>query len=277
MAMFIFCVPRMKRVKLRRNRAFTLIEVLVVIVIIGLVAALMLPALQSARETSRRLQCASNLRQLGIAIQNYTSYDGMLPRGFNGYSIQVCIMPFLELGNLYDSINLTLSSPFPDGLIANQTATSTSVNVFLCPSDAASLDYGSGSNYAGNWGVGFLKYGVENNGPFSSPGRIPAVGLQQITDGTSQTVAMAEFCRGIWNSRNSKRAVFSTSEAIVGAGKLEVFASACRNIDIDNGKLNGLIKGSNWISLDLGQTLYNHVITPNGNTCINGTLTREGA
>jgi prepilin-type N-terminal cleavage/methylation domain-containing protein len=66
---------------LRRKRAFTLIELLVVIAIIGLLAAMMLPAVQAARESARRANCQSNLRQFGVGLQNHADIHGELPSG----------------------------------------------------------------------------------------------------------------------------------------------------------------------------------------------------
>src|SRR3954469_22462761 len=91
-----------------RRRGFTLIELLVVIAIIGVLVALLLPAVQAAREAARRIQCTNNLKQLGLAIHNYESANGVLPPPFvlgiisgrtlngNGWSAHARVLPYLE-------------------------------------------------------------------------------------------------------------------------------------------------------------------------------------
>ena len=107
-----------RRTHLADRRGFTLIELLVVIAIIGVLVALLLPAVQAAREAARRLQCVNNLKQFGLAIANYESAQGSYPMGFSawskaydncatyfGHSWMNYTLPFLEGGAPYDSIN----------------------------------------------------------------------------------------------------------------------------------------------------------------------------
>src|SRR5436189_322862 len=91
------------------RRAFTLIELLVVIAIIGVLIALLLPAVQQAREAARRIQCVNNLKQIGIALHNYQSALDQIPWGdgpdeWNQWSSLALILPYMEQGSLYNAV-----------------------------------------------------------------------------------------------------------------------------------------------------------------------------
>ena len=127
----------------KRIAGFTLVELLVVIAIIGVLVALLLPAVQQAREAARRMQCTNNIKQMVLASHNYHDTYGAFPigsnqynhtglvgnRGFMGWAI--AILPFIEQGNLfelYDSTRDSLSS-------VNQAVRETSIDAYNCPSD----------------------------------------------------------------------------------------------------------------------------------------------
>jgi prepilin-type N-terminal cleavage/methylation domain-containing protein len=138
------------------RRGFTLIELLVVIAIIGILIALLLPAVQKVREAANRMQCDNNLKQMGLALHNYHDTYGSFPPGFistltdpnwkfpagncnafppekgPGWSFFALILPYLEQENLYRSIRLDLPITDP----ANASARRTVVKTYLCPSDA---------------------------------------------------------------------------------------------------------------------------------------------
>ena len=79
----------------RSRKGFTLIEILVVVAIIGVLVGLILPA---AREAARRLACTNNLKQMGLAIHNYSATYDVFPQGLNGYTTHVVMLPYLEMG-----------------------------------------------------------------------------------------------------------------------------------------------------------------------------------
>jgi prepilin-type N-terminal cleavage/methylation domain-containing protein len=154
------------------DRGFTLIELLVVLSIIGLLIALILPAVQAAREAARRLQCANNLKQIGLALHAYHDAVGSLPWGqgpfgWNDWGAIAMLLPGFEQGPLYNAINFSPAlSPAQPGCPANSTIQRTSLRILLCPSDVDRLTNPDGhSNYAGNAGSNPLFFGRATSVP----------------------------------------------------------------------------------------------------------------
>jgi prepilin-type N-terminal cleavage/methylation domain-containing protein/prepilin-type processing-associated H-X9-DG protein len=132
------------------RRAFTLVELLVVIAIIGILIALLLPAVQAAREAARRAQCTNGLKQLGLAMHNYTSAlqafpigvvgwpiapaAGSLPAGMPGHTALALLLPYHEQANVLAQYHFNVRNVDP----SNRTATQSSISVYQCPSDDSS-------------------------------------------------------------------------------------------------------------------------------------------
>ncbi len=190
-----------------KQRGFTLVELLVVIAIIGILVALLLPAVQSAREAARRMQCSNNLKQLVLAGHNYHDTYKSFPLPASGsleaYSAQAKLLPFIEQGNLQDSLDFR--RPLLQGVAWNPTVdpamvdiVGTRVPVFECPSDAGIVYYEAngarwaGTNYMANAGPGvgdtYCSRG-DNRGLFWKGS---SVRFRDILDGTSNTMFLAE-------------------------------------------------------------------------------------
>jgi prepilin-type processing-associated H-X9-DG protein len=181
----------------------TLVELLVVITIIGVLVALLIPAIQAAREASRRSSCANNLHQLGVAIQVYHGTHKSFPSGAHlhkrvselGISWRVMILPQLDENVLYERMN-----PTPEGGASNEAGRGLTLDVFVCPSDPPTPMTFVESNYSGVAGPG--REGRRRVFPTDMvcgdictdgalfPGSQTRIG--EIEDGTSHTLAIGE-------------------------------------------------------------------------------------
>jgi prepilin-type N-terminal cleavage/methylation domain-containing protein/prepilin-type processing-associated H-X9-DG protein len=239
-----FSLVELPVVSTRERNAFTLVELLVVIAIIGVLVALLLPAIQAARESARRTQCINQIHQLTIALQNHHDTKGAFPPGLVNNSGELFTypritwmmhtFPFMEEGALFEAFNMKApeAQACAGGVWldpANQPAISKSIPTLLCPSDGEGellhnhptcSGQASRGNYAGFFGNvsmgGVVDYFNNPHIPSASaPGHLPAVfmlnrpvNISKISDGTSHTMIVGEMLKGIAGDNYDYRGVF---------------------------------------------------------------------
>ncbi|MEX0865883.1 MAG: DUF1559 domain-containing protein, partial [Pirellulales bacterium] len=148
--------------KARPLHGFTLVELLVVIAIIGILIALLLPAVQSAREAARRVQCSNNLKQIGLALLNYEFTYGAFPAGASisipeqcsgndcrGNPMYVAMLPFLELRNIEQSYDYDVNWGWAAWWNANSGLATQTIGVYQCPSEGRFAEYPNHRLYFG--------------------------------------------------------------------------------------------------------------------------------
>ncbi len=259
------------RLKSDRDRGgFTLIEAIVVVVIIGVLVALLIPAVQSARESSRRMKCSNNLRQLGIALGGYVASVKVLPMSVNGggFSMHVMLLPYLDQKPLYDSINF---NQFNSG-DTNDTAFNTKLLCFICPSDSKNIMQ-PGNYYYGNRGVGFDSSGHYDNGFIVAPPSRP-IGPDDCIDGTTSTAAMCESLPSVYPIVPApKREIYSVDRQLTKTKDFNLFNQKC----METSELSNIPKGYSWSKQDFMSTNYNHSLGINEHSCMNGGSVQQGA
>lgn len=285
------------------RRAFTLVELLVVIAIIGILVALLLPAVQAAREAARRSSCVNNLKQLGLALLNYESAKKTLPGGqlasptskvsvtdpriveMGGgrwFGVQAQILPYIEDGNVADAFD------FNDYIYSdrNYVALHSLPAVRLCPSETqrgVEGDLGWHNYHANAGGWAHLRgwdgvFGARSDG--EGIRALPPVKLAKIADGTSKTAALAEVVNGPSTGEDTPQGgspwdcfEFGAVGFPVGGGtaSLEKIRNTFLSRDWTKCKVvwGGawrLRRGEAWVEGNIWLTWYNHLLPPNS-TC----------
>ncbi len=254
-----------------RRGGFTLVELLVVIAIIGILVALLLPAVQSARESARRMKCVNSLRNLALAVLNYESSRGVLPpsttvdltedsTGNNGsWGIHGRILPYLEEQAVADLVDLEQawdSQMAIDGL---------QISVFSCPTDRSAnvlRDTGDSrpdlypTSYGFNMGTWFVfdPTGRDRggNGPFFPNSRLPVAAIR---DGMSKTLMAADVLAWTPYKRNGGPASLTIPDTIADAEFL-----------IDSGAQEKNTGHTEWPDGRVHHTGFTTAMAPNAET-----------
>ena len=269
------------------HRAFTLIELLVVIAIVGILVALLVPAVQMAREAARRGGCINNLRQIGLALAGYESTHGVYPFGDGGgtppsflprWSAHSQLLPFLEQRTVYNALNFS-GLPWAHHPIygaPNATGLLTELSVFLCPSDVghiADQDGMSCNNYracAGTLPINLIDDPVKitgrNDGAFWFQS---VVTISAIRDGTSSTAAFSERCLGNSIQPDPLGDVYEVSPTLAVCAQASPATTPRYAHSLE-------WSGQRWSDGNAFYTRYHHYLTPQMPSCTTGIADTDG-
>lgn len=255
-----------------RSSGFTLVELLVVIAIIGILIALLLPAVQAAREAARRIHCTSNLKQVGLAVLNYENTNKVLPIGMNialpqfkGHSAFSGLLPYVEQADLY--VQYDFEKRLYDAV--NLRVTRVHVPAFMCASDNASgrimNDNFARSNYVLCFGSNKTGQSATNWNTDGAFRRDVARRLADLSDGTSSTALASEVLAGrddsvVGDNQFDIRGVWSEGTAMGACAYTHLNtpnSSVGDALFMDSGQRNCVAEEKMPCSSSAGNTYYN--------------------
>mgnify|MGYP005840966025 FL=1 len=263
---------------LKRRVGFTLVELLVVITIIGILIALLLPAVQAAREAARRSQCVNNLKQFGLALHNYEQVYTTFPRiaypwlpgqgdfHWQGPSVHLMVLPYMEQTAIYSKWHWGFQwDDTSTAVPTNRDLNRSKISAFRCPSDGpypnqayAGCNYGVSQGPTPGWDVavgnqnGCFRYRAETT-------------IAEIRDGTSNTIMLSEHLtgddnNGLYTPGDVVRAVaLPTTAPFWTQAQVDAYGASC-----DAAKANHHSHGGReWANALNTQTVFNTLAPPN--------------
>lgn len=250
------------------RRAFSVVELLVAIAIVGLLVALLLPAVQLSRAAARRSQCASNLRQIGIAAHSYETLHRQLPFSLRGGGLLFSLLPHLEQVAEHDRLQGLLAGDPNDQLTAATTARR--IAAYLCPDDTEATSAGAAS-YAVNRGL--TDAAQQQRAFVPDDGR--GLSWRDVSDGLAHTAFCSERRNAppfqplaLPDSRFGNWFVNNASASAVSLAQLNAFSSDCVHVSQTIPPITQA-GGIGYLTPNAG---YNHVVSPNGPSCISSGL-----
>ena len=267
----------------RKQAGFTLIELLTAMGIIGILLALLIPAVQGGREVSRRLSCLNNLKQIGVALNSYESVHSFYPAiisqtgaapisaaGFSAQAYSPLTRMLAELGQVqvYNATNFMGIPTTTASLWANFTVMTTAMSQFVCPSESSRSPTGYGRvNYRFSlgptpWDAPSEYEPITLAGPFSVHHFYRAASF---TDGLSQTIGVSERSQGSWIRGRFTRGDYLLTSTNDGGFHPRLGADWAVQVCSSESSLSGLEtrSGESWFLSGLHFTDYNHCATPN--------------
>lgn len=240
-----------------RLHAFTLVELLVVITIIAILIGLLLPAVQAAREAARKMSCSNNVRQVGLATQNYHSAHQQFPRSKtpeHEHTWAAALLPFLERSDIFEKYDFSVHWDHPD----NHDVIDKHVETYLCPSTPQNRKLAPNDGNVLCAPIGYAPPSLSSefiNAGFISP-RVDPTGIinnnvtrfRDVLDGTANTVLFAECAGRPQHWVHGRRGPLNNDDG-------------CGNANVSN----GVVRGGGWA--DFVNNIPVHGFRDDGLTC----------